>query len=233
MSVNNTPPVIGYNTNGVTTSYSFPFKILAAADLKVSLSVPGLPGYTVAFTSGVEGGQVNFMTAPPPGLLELRRDVSLDRSTDYQYQGELPSKVVNDDLDRIVMMVQQQDLWAKRAIKMPATDVTDQVIAQDAAARANKALIFDGDGNISVSQDDYADQAIATAASAAAAEASATSAQASQISATQAASSATLSASQALYYAQHGTGFTASTFYDLGSVADPLTIFNTDLGGIP
>ena len=233
MSVNNTPPVIGYNTNGVTTSYSFPFKILAAADLEVSLSVPGLPGYTVVFSSGVEGGQVNFVTAPPPGLLELRRDVSLDRSTDYQYQGELPSKVVNDDLDRIVMMVQQQDLWAQRSIKMPATDTTDQVLSQNAEARASKALIFDSDGNITVSQDNYADQATDAALSAAAAAESASSAQSSQLSATAAASSATFSASQALYYAQHGTGFAESTFYDLGSVADPLTIFNTDLGGVP
>ncbi|OWY35306.1 hypothetical protein [Herbaspirillum aquaticum] len=233
MSVNNTSPVIGYNTNGVTTSFSFPFKILEAADLKVSLSVSGLPGYTVVFNSDDEGGQVNFATAPPAGLLELRRDVTLDRSTDYQYQGELPSDVLNNDLDRVVMMVQQQDLWAQRSIKMPATDTTDQVLSQNAEERANKALIFDSDGNITVSQDNYADQATDAAFSAAAAADSASSAQSNQFIATAAASSATLSASQALYYAQHGTGFAESTFYDLGSVADSLTIFNTDLGGVP
>lgn len=233
MSVNNTSPVIGYDTNGVTTSFSFPFKILAAADLSVTLSVPGMPGYSVAITSGVEGGQVNFVTPPPIGRLVLLRNVTLDRSTDYQYQGELPSDVVNDDFDRVVMMAQQLGLQAARSIKMPFTDTGDQVLTQEAAARAGKALIFDAAGNVTVSVDNYNDQATAAAASAAAAAVSENNAATSAASANSDAGAATLAASRAVTAAQSGLGFTLSTAYDFGSVADPITLFPTDLGSVP
>ncbi|MFX5660814.1 hypothetical protein ABTE05_20845, partial [Acinetobacter baumannii] len=79
------------------------------------------------------------------------------RSTDYQYQGELPSDVVNDDFDRVVMMAQQLGLQTARSIKMSFTDTGDQVLTQEAAARAGKALIFDAAGNVTVSVDNYND----------------------------------------------------------------------------
>ena len=204
MSVNNTPPVIGYDTNGVTTSFSFPFKILAASDLAISLSSSSVPGYSVVFDSDVEGGQVNFANPPAIGRLVLERKIALNRTTDYQYQGELPSDEVNNDFDRIVMMVQQIGLGTDRAIKMPATDTADQILTQDAAARAGKALIFDASGNITVSADVFNDQASAAAASAAAAAVSEANAAASAASANSDAGAATLAASQAIGAARRG-----------------------------
>ena len=63
--------------------------------------------------------------------------------------------------------------------------------------RANKALIFDASGNVTVSTDDYDDQATNAAASAAAASASASSASASASTATTQASNASTSAANA------------------------------------
>ncbi|WP_457825702.1 hypothetical protein, partial [Staphylococcus aureus] len=75
-----------------------------------------------------------------------------------------------------VMMAQQLGLQTARSIKMSFTDTGDQVLTQEAAARAGKALIFDAAGNVTVSVDNYNDQATAAAASAAAAAVSETNA---------------------------------------------------------
>ncbi|AYR23034.1 hypothetical protein RC54_04010 [Herbaspirillum rubrisubalbicans] len=163
----------------------------------------------------------------------LMRDMKLERDTDYQQNGEFPADIVNLDFDSIWLALQQYQADSNRTLKFPIEEQGGQTLNVTAAARAGKALIFDVNGNPTVSDDNYVDQAANAAASAAAALASQQAAAGSQAAAENASGTATVAASQALYYAQHGTGFTAGTAYDLGSVADPLNIFNTDLGSVP
>lgn len=240
MSVDNTTPINTHNTNGVTTVFPFDFKILDAADLQLMFSLGALPTYTIGGVGDDDGGEVTFMTAPAgPGTLSLIRQLELNRTTDYQYQGELPSSVVNDDLDRGVMMVQQVNRDTRRSIKIPITDTSDQSLTADAATRAGKALVFDASGNITVSADNYDDQVGDVQALADAAAASASSAANSAAVAGNAATSSeasaqrsAASASFAAMYVSGGVGFTNSTYYDFGRVTDPIVTFPTDFGRV-
>ncbi|WP_050465093.1 hypothetical protein [Herbaspirillum autotrophicum] len=206
MSVNNTPPVIQHDGNGVTKSFNYPFKILNGADLVAQVGnailVYGVD-YVVTGVGDDVGGQVIFVVAPVIGVanVTLFRQITFDRSTDYQYQGPLPSLVVNQDFDRLTMMLQQVGQDIKRSFKLPFATFTNQEINQASALRANKVILFDGDGNLNIGTDNYVDQTAAVAASAAAAlaskQAAAGYASASQDAATASAGSANAAANSA------------------------------------
>lgn len=178
MSVNNTPPVIQHDGNGATKSFNYPFKILNGDDLVAQVGDAILVhdlDYTVTGVGDDVGGQVVFVVAPVIGVenVTLSRQIEFDRSTDYQYQGPLPAKVVNEDLDRVVMMLQQVGQDIKRSFKLPFATFTNQELTQTPVQRANKAIVFDADGNLNIGTDNYNDQAAAAAASASAAQAAA------------------------------------------------------------
>ncbi|MCC7304773.1 MAG: hypothetical protein IT558_00780 [Alphaproteobacteria bacterium] len=89
--------------------------------------------------------------------------------------------IINAALDRATIIVQQVLSRVNRSIKIPISDGTSITTELPTAAlRANKALIFDEDGNITVSVDDFdGNSAAEAAASAVAAESYATAAAAS------------------------------------------------------
>lgn len=143
-------PVNKITANGVTTSFPYTFKIFDDADLKVK--VAGAlniltTDYTVAGAGVAGGGTVDFIVAPE-NLSEvvIYRDLSYKRDTDYI--NDLREAVLDDDLDRIVMLIQQlrQDLI--RAIKLPVSETTDQLLSEAAVDRVDKLIGFDGSGDL-------------------------------------------------------------------------------------
>ncbi|WP_246013195.1 hypothetical protein [Pigmentiphaga humi] len=112
--------------------------------------------------------------APPSGdTLILERIVPPTQETTYQENDPFPAKSHERALDKLTMIDQQVEevLGLRpgacvRALRIPASDPGISLLP-DAAARARKALIFDGSGNPVVSDDDYNDQATNAAASAA------------------------------------------------------------------
>jgi lysophospholipase L1-like esterase len=185
--------------NGVTTVFPYTFKILAAADLEVTVDgvVKTLTThYTVSGAGEPAGGNVTFVTAPADGTTVIRRrNMALSRTTDYQTQGELRNDVLNDDQDAPVLMAQQIQEQVNRTLKLPLGAGTVDALPA-AAARANKALIFDAEGDPTVSEDDYNDQAANAASSAATATAQATIATTKAAEATASASDAAAIATQ-------------------------------------
>lgn len=153
MSLQDQTPITEHTGNGVSTSFLYDFKIFLPEDIVVEANGVVLT-YGVDYTLtgvGNNNGNVVFSVAPASTVpLTFYRDVAFERSTDYQYQGELPSSVVNNDIDRVWMAAQQLRQDLRRSLKLPFATFTDQELTQSAAERANMLLAFDSIGNITV-----------------------------------------------------------------------------------
>jgi len=131
--------------NGVTTVFPYAFKILRNADLEVLVDgvVQTLTThYTVSGAGTDGGGDVTFLSAPASGAIVVRRrNMQFLRSSDFQYQGDLPNTVINADLDAPVLMAQQLQEQVGRAVRGPAGEAWDELPA--AADRLDYLLAFD------------------------------------------------------------------------------------------
>lgn len=143
-------PLQGHTGNGVTTTFAYNFGILAAADLKVRVAGSIVAsGYSVTGIGNRAGGTVVFSTAPGAGVeVLLYRSVSRDRATDYQTNGDLRADVLDDDIDRIVMALQEDAEILTRCVRAPTGESLGELAAAD--SRANKVLTFGAGGAIAL-----------------------------------------------------------------------------------
>lgn len=146
-------PEIAYTGNGVTTSFAYGFKVLAAGDLVVringTLCVLNVD-YTVTGVGVEAGGTVVFSVAPAnSSAVTIQRSVLVNRLTDYQYQGDFLSPTVNRDFDRSVMMIQDIKVGVATSLRFPVGDTASGFLP-NAATRALKGIAFDAAGNITV-----------------------------------------------------------------------------------
>ncbi len=147
MTVTAAPSVNNHVGNGVTTVFAYGFKILQAADLKVTVNGVIVTNYTVSGVRDPTGGSITFTPAPANGAaIRIARNMAIARGTDYQFNGALPADTLNDDQDAPVMMVQQVNDVVSRALKLAETDTTVLADLPSAAARADKLLAFDSNG---------------------------------------------------------------------------------------
>lgn len=175
IAINDISPRIQYEADGATTEFSYPFVIFEDSDLLVYLNdTLQTSGYTVS-GAGVEGGgDVTFDTEPEDGVIvTLVRLVPEERTTDFAEGGAFRAAVINDELDRIVCMVQQLREDVSRSVARPATSTATASLALPDPA-AGKALKWNaaGDGlaNSAVDPDTLGSAASAAVAAAAAAE---------------------------------------------------------------
>lgn len=158
MSLSTTANKVIHAGNGSATSFSYTFPIQASADLDViytdadGVETTLTPSqYSVTGIGTPTGGAVTYPlvgSAIASGtLLTILRTVDQTQPTVLSNQGGYFPEVVEAALDRIVMIEQQLDEKIGRAIVTPVTDASPLPIPQDAAARANTALLFDADGN--------------------------------------------------------------------------------------
>lgn len=136
--------------NGVTTVYPYTFRLLKKDDLVVEVNgqAIGASSYVVTGIGADGGGNVIFNVPPLAGLRVMRRrEVGLERLTDYQYEGDLRAETLNADLDRLWQAIQQTHHDSKRAIKLPFGTTTDQTIAATQEQRVGKVVGFDENGN--------------------------------------------------------------------------------------
>lgn len=131
--------------NGVTTVFPYAFKILRDADIEVI--VDGVPktlasDYTVSDAGVDSGGNITFLAAPAAGAVVVRRrNMQFLRATDYQNQGDLPSSVLNPDLDAPVLMAQQLQEQVSRSLRGPAGEAWPELPV--AADRLDRFPVFD------------------------------------------------------------------------------------------
>lgn len=156
MTVSNQTPLNSYTANGVTTAFTFGFLLLLAGDLVVKVtdtsgntSTKALGvDYTVSGTGVASGGTVTFLTAPASGYhVTVYRDTTLERTTDYQTNGDLLAATLNGDLDRMYLLLQEIFVGGKgvpTSLRVPNGETVGQL--PDAGTRANRLLGFDSNG---------------------------------------------------------------------------------------
>jgi hypothetical protein len=181
------------NGNGSTTVFSFTFVLNQSSDLVVTHTDAAGVETTVTAGTGTTNYSISLPTTPGNGsitypatlgtelatgaTLTLQRIVDLDQDTDLVNQGAWNPSQVEDALDYSRMIDLQQQGKLDRSIKIPVSDSTGTTVdLPTETLRANKAIVFDSDGNAGVSTDDYEDQVATVAASAAAASTSASAA---------------------------------------------------------
>lgn len=186
--------------NGATTVFPYSFRVLAVADLEVSVDgvVKTYPtDYSVSGVGSGSGGNVTFVVAPANGAeIIRRRNMELVRTTDYQDNGDLLADVLNPDQDAPVMMAQQIQEQVDRSLKFPLGDSAEAALPS-LAERAEKGLGFDADGNLVAFDVDAVGVAAAVAAAAASAATAATQAGVATGAATTATGAATTATTQA------------------------------------
>ena len=111
MSVTNQTPVNAFTANGATTVFNFTFQLLDSSDLLVHVDgtakIIGAE-YTVSGIGNPAGGSITFISAPTNGSsVVMSRSSVMERSTDYQNNGDLRAATINSDLDRIWLSLQE------------------------------------------------------------------------------------------------------------------------------
>ena len=180
MTVTTTTATKAFTGDGSTTDFAYNFKILASSDLTVYLRLIASPytetlqtettHYSVAGVGDAGGGTVTMVTAPPTtDQLILLRAVPQTQLTDYTANDAFPAETHEEALDRLAMIVQDQQETLDRTLKVSktVTDLTTPEFSDPAAARADKFLAFDGDGDeLTVTDGPLADTSITSVADA-------------------------------------------------------------------
>jgi hypothetical protein len=154
LAVNTETPIAISTANGVTTVFPHAFTLLSAADLKVTGELAGVPltyalgvDYTVSGV-GTASGSVTFVLAPAAGTIVTRyRDSLIQRLTDYQNNGDLLARTLNQDLDRLWLALQEIFNGGKgvpTALRVPNSETIGTL--PSATVRANQLLGFNGSG---------------------------------------------------------------------------------------
>lgn len=132
-----------YQADGMVTKFTIPFLLLDRSDLYVFIdNQPVTSGFTVTGL-GNPISEIIFEDAPE-GTLLLQRSITLIRETDYQENGDLLAKTVNQDFDRIYLAMQGFAQDTTKALRV--TDAEGVHELPLATERANKTLAFDSVG---------------------------------------------------------------------------------------
>lgn len=149
-------------------TFPFSFKVFEAADVVVIIledstsietTLTLTDDYSVTLNQDQNsnpGGNIT-LTA---GNLVVGKSVTITsnlqplQGTDLTNQGGFYPEVINDALDKAVILAQQQKSDLERSIKFSITNTIGSLeISENAAARANKVLAFDAQGEFQVAQE--------------------------------------------------------------------------------
>lgn len=160
MTVSTTTLKVSYSGNGSTAAFAYTFKVFAQSELKVIIrSSAGVETtktltthYTVSGVGSASGGNVTFTSGNIPASGEtvvILRDTPLTQATDYVENDPFPAASHMDALDKLTHITQEMQEELDRTLKVSktVTDLTTPEFSEDAAARADKLLAFDDDGD--------------------------------------------------------------------------------------
>jgi hypothetical protein len=136
MSISSTTSVVRYTGNNTTPTYSYTFKIFEEGDLLVtSMNTSNVEtvlalttDYTVSGEGESGGGSITLVAGnlATGYILTIRRVNDIVQETDIRNQGAYYPAVVEDQLDKMVMIDQQQQNEIDRSPKLPeSTAIAD------------------------------------------------------------------------------------------------------------
>lgn len=104
---------VSYIADGTQTTFAYDFKIYDEDDIKVyhnnQQTAIDNSLYTVKIDSDTEGGRIIYKIAPADGtIIEISRYIDLEQTVVYPVAGAFPPKTHEKALDRLTMIVQQQ-----------------------------------------------------------------------------------------------------------------------------
>lgn len=142
IQINDVGSRVQYLADGIQSAFTFPFAIFKLADLEVwHDDVLQTSGYAVS-GAGVSTGGVALFTVPPAAgtRITLRRRLIIARTTDYQSDGLIRAKTLNDELDYQVAALQQVAEDVERAVRRAPTALAaiDLTLPEPAAGRSLK-----------------------------------------------------------------------------------------------
>lgn len=147
--------------NGLTKSFPFNFKVQQPSDLHIFITDPSVGqavevyNWTATPSEGkypTVGGTITYPTSgqalPEGWKLTIARIVALKQDIEFANNSSLKPKEIENSLDRIVMMAQQIEEVAERALRMDISNTDDsdsylatvQSVAAYADTSANRAL---------------------------------------------------------------------------------------------
>jgi len=146
-----------FTGTGLAVSYPFAFKVFTAADLLVLRTDTGgaqstlvlSADYTVALNAdqnAAPGGTITLTTALPAGYsLTATSAIALLQTASLLAGGAFSPAVIENALDRLVILLQQQGFTSGQALRV--LDAAGIATLPIAAARASRVLAFDSSGN--------------------------------------------------------------------------------------
>lgn len=149
-----------YTGNGVTTSFAFTFKVFAKTDLVVTHQTGGVETvktvdvhYSVSLNANQDSNPGGTITYPISGsplsaseTLTIDSAVPRTQGVDLLTGGPFLPNVIENALDRNLIISQQLKRDLDRSIKQPRSDSVAIGDLPTAANRANTFLGFDADG---------------------------------------------------------------------------------------
>ena len=140
-------PRIQYVADGSLTVYEFPFAIFQTSDIEVYFAdvKQASTTYTVSM-DGLDGGSVTFETAPISGtVITIVRNLSIERTSDFQEGATLRAKVLNDELDYQIACQQQIAENLNRSMVLPPYATDEGVDLTLPMPSAGKAIVWTSD----------------------------------------------------------------------------------------
>jgi len=160
ISVGDLTPRNQYTATSGQTVFAYSFPIFVNTDLKVyngSTLLTLTTHYTVSGAATDNGGNVTLGSGATAGdIITIYRDMPVARTSDYQTNGDLRAETLNDDLDKLAMMIQQVEYdLNNRVLRFGqfTTGIPLSEFTESAADRANKVLSFSSTGDPTITQE--------------------------------------------------------------------------------
>ena len=151
-TVNDLAPRVQYTATASQTAFDYPFPIFADADLVVDIDGTTktlTTHYTVSGEGEDAGGTVTLLSACAGGeVVTIYRDMALERTSDFSQNSDFSSASFNDELDKIVLMVQQLSGRVNRALRVPmiAETTDDEAELSPMSSWLGKYIYIDANG---------------------------------------------------------------------------------------
>ena len=165
MTVSSTTTRKSAGGDGSNDTFGYDFKIFDDDDITVIIRTDSTGAettktktthYTVTGVGSSSGGNVVFTSSNIPASGEtvvLLRTTARTQLTDYVPNDPFPAATHEDALDKLTFIAQELEEELGRTLKVSQTNVIATAeFTEDATARANKLLGFDGSGNLQVSE---------------------------------------------------------------------------------